>query len=396
MNNPHISVVVPVYNTERYTGICIESLINQTYKNLEIILIDDGSTDRCSDICDLYAKKDNRIRVIHKVNAGLVAARKTGMEAAKGKYIAYVDGDDWIGSRYFETIANTIHKDSPDVVVCDWTRVLFDQKVIMHNNTKPGVYEGAQLDLLKSQMISKGKFYKHGISTFVWNKVFKRDVVYNCQMDVDDTIMIGEDACVTYAALLKSKKVSVIDNHDYCYRQHEASMLKKNRNPRLEIKKLQALHKNLLSITGENKALRRQAEDYVLVSCIIRSGGAYPSEKRFVFGDAFLEKNVVVYNAGTFGQLFVSKLNEFKICNLVGWIDDDYWEYRRCCLDVDPVEDVLNMEYDYLIVAAADGESADSIRQRLISIGVENDRILTMDIPEAERESLLHDYLEEN
>ncbi len=394
MKKPLISVVVPVYNTDKYTGICIESIINQRYSNLELILVDDGSSDRCPEICDLYASKDDRIVVIHKKNAGLVAARKTGVSKAHGDYIAYVDGDDWVGAGYFEAIANCIEVSEPDVIICDWTRVLFDQRVSMHNNTKHGNYSGNALAEMKSQMISKGKFYKHGISTFVWNKTFKKDIVYDCQLSVDERIMIGEDACVTYAALIKSNLVTILDNCDYHYRQHEDSMLKKNGNYFLEIEKLRALNENLEAITLGNDTLRKQAHDYVLVSCIIRSGGMYPDNSHYIFGDCFLGKRIVVYSAGTFGQLFVSKILQNKSCNIVGWIDDDYWEYRRCCLNVDPVEDVLNLDYDYLIVAAVDGDYSDDIKQRLVHLGVNEKRILTMEVPDKDREKMLMDYLE--
>lgn len=99
-----ISIIVPIYNVELYLEKCIESIINQTYKNLEIILVDDGSTDSCGKICDEYAKKDNRIKVIHKINGGLSDARNKGMEIAKGKYIGFVDGDDYVASDMYETL----------------------------------------------------------------------------------------------------------------------------------------------------------------------------------------------------------------------------------------------------------------------------------------------------
>ena len=102
MKDPLISVIVPIYMIDRYIGICIESIISQTYRNLEIILVDDGSKDRCSEICDLYAKKDPRVRVIHKPNGGLVSARKAGLQQSNGAYINYVDGDDWIGPGFIE------------------------------------------------------------------------------------------------------------------------------------------------------------------------------------------------------------------------------------------------------------------------------------------------------
>ena len=108
--NPLISVLVPVYNIERYIGLCLESIICQTYINLEVIVVDDGSTDRSGEICDLYAKKDSRIRVIHKQNGGLVSARKTAMKLAAGDYIGYVDGDDWIGEGFYSALLPSLQQ----------------------------------------------------------------------------------------------------------------------------------------------------------------------------------------------------------------------------------------------------------------------------------------------
>ena len=101
---PLVSVIVPIYMIDRYVGICVESIVNQTYRNLEIILVDDGSKDRCPEICDLYASKDSRIKVVHKINGGLVSARKAGLAVATGSLISYVDGDDWIGPRFIEKL----------------------------------------------------------------------------------------------------------------------------------------------------------------------------------------------------------------------------------------------------------------------------------------------------
>lgn len=100
-----ISIIVPVYNVEKYLERCIESIVNQTYKDIEIILVDDGSPDNCPVICDRYAEKDNRIKVIHKQNGGLINARKSGLEIAQGDYIGFVDSDDWIEPEMYEYFA---------------------------------------------------------------------------------------------------------------------------------------------------------------------------------------------------------------------------------------------------------------------------------------------------
>ncbi len=393
MVEPKISVIVPVYNTDRYTGFCIESIINQSYRNLEIILVDDGSSDRCPELCDLYASKDSRINVIHKQNGGLVSARKKGMEASSGEYITYVDGDDWIEKNHFKIISDEIIQTDADVIISDWTRALFDQHVVIHNNVGKGLYHGEGLKQLKTQLISMHTFYRPSISTYVWNKAFKRDIVYDCQMNVDNRLMTGEDSCVSYAAILKSNSVSVINNASYYYRQHEDSMLKRKSNYEAEIERMRILYENMMQFAGDDNNLKKQVDDYVLSSCIIRTGGLNPEFQGYIFGPDFEGKRVVVYGAGSFGQLFMSRLIERGDCTISGWIDDDYWEYRRSCLDVDPVETIIGCLFDYVIIASVDGEVGMERSARLKKMGISPDKIVNMNIPEDIRHELLLAYL---
>ena len=116
--NHLISIIVPIYNIASYLPTCLESILAQTYQNLEIILVDDGSTDNCAQICDTYAKKDSRIHVIHKENGGLVSARKAGMRASTGSLIAYVDGDDWIEPDMYERMYHRMFTEDVDIVMC--------------------------------------------------------------------------------------------------------------------------------------------------------------------------------------------------------------------------------------------------------------------------------------
>ena len=113
-----ISVIVPIYNVEKYVNKCVGSIVNQTYTNLEIILVDDGSPDRCPEICDEWAKKDSRIKVIHKKNGGLSDARNAGMKIASGDYIAFVDSDDWIAPEMYERLLMAIKNDNSDIAAC--------------------------------------------------------------------------------------------------------------------------------------------------------------------------------------------------------------------------------------------------------------------------------------
>ena len=135
-NKPLVSMIVPIYRIDRYLGFCIESLIHQTFRNIEIILVDDGSDDRCPDICDLYKTKDSRIKVIHKANGGLVSARKAGIQAAKGAYIGYVDGDDWLNDGFISHMITDAVKYDADVVCAGFTRDLLQSELFDAERTE--------------------------------------------------------------------------------------------------------------------------------------------------------------------------------------------------------------------------------------------------------------------
>lgn len=202
MNNPLISVIVPIYRIDKYVGICIESILNQTYTNLEVILVDDGSPDRCPEICDLYASKDERIKVVHKQNGGLVSARKAGLQVSTGDYIGYVDGDDWIGPGFYQSLLHSIKESDSDIAIAGFSRDLFSSTKNMLNAIPSGVYECESLRNIYRQMLSYGGFFCHGITTYLWNKLFKRSAIMEAQMAVDNQITVGEDAAVAYKAIL--------------------------------------------------------------------------------------------------------------------------------------------------------------------------------------------------
>lgn len=396
---PRVSVIVPIYGIERYIGICIESILTQTYDNLEIILVDDGSPDRCGEICDLYAQKDSRIRVIHKANGGLVSARKAGLAASTGEYIGYVDGDDWIGPGFYESLVTLALISDADIVAAGQSRDLFSKSEHFYNSIAPGLYEGEKLLQLKKQMLSFGSFYRPGITTYVWNKLFRREILWDYQMAVDERITIGEDGAVTYPALMACQRVYVADNCAYHYRQREDSMLKKSTSFQKEAQNLRVLYEYLVEFAEkypEHFQLRRQVVDYLLGICVMRSGGMLPQpdEKGFMpFGRDFQGKKVAIYSAGTFGQQLVNRFRESGYCEVTRWVDDDYWEYRRCCLNVDPVQTVTAGGFDYVLIATVDYRLAEIIRNRLLDLGVSTELILTVQCQKALREKLLQQYL---
>lgn len=393
-----ISVIVPIFGIERYVGQCIESILNQTYRNLEIILVDDGSTDRCPEICDLYAGKDDRIKVIHKENGGLVSARKAGVEAANGDFVGYVDGDDWIEPTYYENMLNEILDANADMAVAGFSRDLFDNATKIYNNINSGTYEGKSLQFLKKNMMSYGAFYKNGISTYVWNKLFKRDIIKKYQVLVDNAITIGEDAAVVYPLITECERIVVSDNTDYHYRQREDSMLKKSKPFSEEKCGLRILYKYLTNYFLNDDCgydYLKQVKDFILGICVIRSGGlAIKDDVLLPFEYDFKGKKVVVYSAGTFGQQLVYRISEHDYCDIVSWLDDDYWEYRRCCLNVDPVESIKEIEFDVVLIATLDSDLSEMIRKRLINLKVDSNKILMVRCREDSRAGLIEKYLQ--
>lgn len=395
---PLISVIVPIYGIECYIGMCIESIIKQSYKNLEIILVDDGSLDKSGQICDLYALKDSRIRVIHKENGGLVSARKAGLEAATGEYVGYVDGDDWIEQGFYENLYNEINESNADLVVAGHSRDLFYLTVEIASKIPSGRYKEEKLTEVKKKMLSFGSFFQVGITTYVWNKLFKRSMLLECQYGVNNRITIGEDAAVVYPYIMKCEKISVIDDFSYHYRQREDSMLKQNNAYENELLGIRELYNYLnfsLNKFDEEYQLKKQIEEFVLGLCVIRSGGILKETRKnnFPYKCNFENKNIVIYSAGTFGQQLYKRILEKNYCSVVGWIDSDCWEYRRCCMNVDSISEIDSMEFDYILIATLDPEIKHDIKDKLVWRGIEENKILIVDYQASEREILLKNFL---
>lgn len=222
-----ISVIVPIYKVENYIKKCVDSIRHQTYKELEIILVDDGSPDNCPAICDEYAKKDSRIQVIHKQNGGLINARKSGLEIAKGEYIGFVDGDDWIEPEMYELFARQIKKYSPDMVISDF---YFDDGKQLLNSAQLFEHEYYDKDALKSEiypkMLFSSTYYKFGINPCCWSKVYKKELLKKNLFPVDGRIKLGEDAAFTYPCLLDAQNIATVKTPCYHYILNPQSMTK--------------------------------------------------------------------------------------------------------------------------------------------------------------------------
>ena len=207
-----ISVIVPVYNVEKYLKTCLDSIIAQTESDLEILLIDDGSSDDSGKICDEYSIKDQRIRVFHTDNRGVSAARNLGLLESKGDYIGFVDSDDWIEPTMYEEMLSAIHRTNADVCVCSFIKEFTDRTEIV-NNIKDKSY--TRKEALRA--IALGPFY-----SYVWNKLVSKDL---CKDVLFPEGQIYEDLTVTYKYFLNSHKTISVSTPLYHYRMREGSLV---------------------------------------------------------------------------------------------------------------------------------------------------------------------------
>ena len=212
-----ISVIVPIYNVEKYLAECIESIIKQTYKNLEIILINDGSTDLSCEICNEYKEKDNRIKVINKKNEGVSSARNTGIDVSKGSYLTFVDSDDWIEDNFVEILYNKAKEKNADVVLCGYNRIIGNSKESINFVKKE--YEFASEEYLINTLNPQTGF------GFCHMKLFEKKCIGSVRFKED--LKVGEDALFNEEISANIKKAIFIEKNLYNYRINANSVVRK-------------------------------------------------------------------------------------------------------------------------------------------------------------------------
>lgn len=213
-----ISVIIPVYNAELYLSKCLDSILQQYYENLEIILVDDGCTDSCPKICDEYAEKDNRIKVIHQQNGGLSDARNTGLKLATGDYISFVDNDDLLSVYFYERLIQVATKNNADIVECDFKKFV-DAEDYNEKNLKPQMV----VDIFDTQN-ALNLLIGDYLQPMVWNKIYRKKVLINLDFPVGKS---HEDVFWTYQAFGNANKIVHLKEVLYFYRQHDQSIMGK-------------------------------------------------------------------------------------------------------------------------------------------------------------------------
>ncbi len=383
-----VSVIIPVYGVRNYLEQCMDSVLGQTFREFEVILVDDGSTDGCAEICDRYAETDSRVRVVHKKNEGAALARNYGLQISEGAYIAYVDGDDWIDEHMLETLYQALRKEQTDIVMCGRYEDVGDSCRQVRQGLDAGRYGREMIQKsIFPKMISNGDFFQYGITPVLWDKMYKRELLEKHQMDVDSRILMGEDAACVYPCVVDAESICILDDCLYHYRQSAASAIKSNRGKISERQRYQILFQSVAEKLKARQHLydfQDQWKEFLLFLMVPRSVYLYQGIENldFLFPFPGVKKGsrVIVYGMGTYGQFLYRYLKETAFCQVVAAADRNYQELLKQGLPVIAPEEISKYQYDAIVVASCFAKTTSAIYRDLSSI-LPKEKIHVIDVP---------------
>lgn len=380
MRETLLSVIVPIYNVEAYVEECIISILNQTYKNIEVLLMNDGSTDNSTEICRRYAKLDNRIKFYSQDNQGVVSARKNALAHIRGEYVTFVDADDFIELTFFQDMMSQVN--GHDLVTSGYYNgyglctKFFD-----------GIHEGeycteSELGYLYSNLIQLGEKKEIGIIRSMWAKIYKTDLVKVIFKEIDETISIGEDGDFLYRYILKCKSIQITKLCGYHYRMREDSVMS-SVNKRF-LRNIDSIYNTLepvflnhpyrdvllVQLQGWIAQMINQAPYYLGFPIEMHTTSYVYPELKTIAG-----KDVVIYGAGNVGRSYKNFFERYGVCDVKLWVDKNTNTYENM-YTISKVKDVLNCKYDYIVIALKSESLATEVIKELSEIGVETDRII--------------------
>lgn len=380
---PLISVIVPIYNVAPYLHECIDSIINQTYKNIEVILVDDGSTDNSGKICDEYAKKDRRMVVIHQENQGVNLARTNGLNIAKGDYIGYVDGDDWIEPEMYEHLLNKILETDADFIDSGLIKQDKNKKISYLPKRKSSKTINLDIDIrykiIKNLLIDNisNSYY---ITPNICSKLIKKDIQKKAQQKVGNNITHGEDLICTLYLLEFSSKIAYTNKYYYNYRFREGSITKQNNLVEIIPELIKMMNEVYNFINKHNYNCKQFVNHRIIKSLLLYSNKCKQNDLKkyplYKYNNQVLidNKNIILYGAGDVG---ISYYNCHKNdMNIVCWVDKNYQHLTDYPVKIESPDNILNYNFDYLLIAVLHENLANSIKQDLISRDIPEEKIL--------------------
>lgn len=376
-----ISIIIPIYNAELFLEKCITSILAQTYKKLEIILVNDGSNDHSAEIIRKYAP-DMRIISIEQSNQGLVLARRKGVSLARGAYITFVDADDWIEPSYIQKMCERIGEYKPDIITSGEVWEFSDYKLNIYDSFETGDYLREDIESkVIPQMLYSYQTGRQGINASLCNKLFKADLLKQELEDSDAKFSLGEDAAIVYPLIFRSHRLVITDICSYHYRQHDMSMVHKVSGAQFdELKCLSDHLSNNYVKYGYQELCGDQIKHFIsgyIKAMIWRMFGVELMDYSFVPPIYFVPKNsrVLIYGAGKAGRDMYRAFQTDKNIKVIGWFDRNYRSLEGTLPVLDPAK-IPEFDFDYILIAIRSKETANEIRIYLNELDVSDERIL--------------------
>lgn len=364
-----LSVIVPVYNVEVYIRRCLDSIINQTYKNLEIILVDDGSTDKSGLICDEYALIDDRIKVIHKKNGGIVSARQAGIWCATGEYTTNVDSDDWIEKNAYEFMVEKLEEYHPDMLVIGYKKEYEGFTEAYRQILEDGFYLREQFWEAFNQCVKSMGFFCQPIDMSLWNKAIKTELWKKHQMDCKDDLRKNVDDAVVFSCLLDIDSIYVDSKYfyHYCVRKNSILWGSKKEDYQLFLKLAECL---ITSYQNSSNKIYMN-EEFLLYKLFYHLILDIPEmvfyENRCMIYPKIKEKSkVIVYGKGVFASRLIDWVKNIQFFDVVANFDKT---------DIDQIMQMEVETYDYIIIAILNHVMVESVVE-FLSERVCKDKIL--------------------
>lgn len=384
-----ISIIIPVYNTKEYLEKCIESVRAQTYQNIEIICVDDGSTDGSGALLDALAEKDARMKVIHKQNGGLVSARKAGINAATGEYAGYVDSDDWIEPDMYENLYRVVCSTNADVITCGY--FLEGNYTTVHlDNVEEGLYREQKMRYLRDNTIYRLESRETGLRGGLWCKLFRTELLKRIQNSVPDMISIAEDKMCLLKFILESTSVYVLKKPLYHWVIRKNSMSHESRNSYLL--KIQYVYDYLTELykhVNFTAAMRLQAEIYIteLLMLGINKRMGFQNRNMIWIDPYWLDKiplnsKVILYGAGELGEKYFRQLRKRTDLHFICCVDPKYEVLASEEFLVQSPQVIVQKEYDYIVITVKNKEKALGIQNELVKQGIHRDKMIWCEQPE--------------
>lgn len=362
-----ISIIVPVYNAEAYLPDCVESVLRQNLKEIELILVNDGSTDSSGELCDIYAEQDRRVAVIHQENQGRVRARKAGLEKANYEYVMFVDADDWIDGDMCGELLHIAAEYSADLVTSGYIRE-GGKTVRVTDVFDEGIYDTKdRLDGLRQNALMNNGADCFGMIPGAVGKIYRRDLACEIMEPIPERLYRGEDMAFTFAYLSRSERVYVSHGTYYHYRTHDQQTVQKPvpnvfeqiglaqdalmRVPGREDLKYGIVMRSYLNFIR----IWNESQDLIHVPY-------YYLQLQDLNGE-----RIVLYGAGKVGTDYYEQLRHFCPGMIVLWVDQ-YAYGRRGMYEIRPVADVNSVAFDKIVIAVEDGRTAEEIKKYLMEV----------------------------